>query len=127
MENPFSLIPVAWNGEELMSRPVDWDGDPNTNEMAVAITYEITCPSCGCMVHFDAELVDITCECGSSTSNPLFISMSDMDALSLEDPADGIQLDPDDPLDSVDPYKDPDNPLDGININELGIVLDYDE
>jgi hypothetical protein len=126
MENPFSLIPVSWNNEELMARPVSWDNDPNTDETAVAIQYEITCPSCGCMVQFNAELEEIMCgECDSTANNPIFVSDDDLASLDVNNPVEGIedQIDPDNPFEAVDPYEDPDGPWDGT----YGLGIDVDD
>lgn len=79
MKTPYDLIDVEWGEEDLRARPVNWDVDLTDEGLseeeiseASPIEYELCCPNCGSQCVFGMMDPQIECECGSSTSNPLY-------------------------------------------------------
>lgn len=94
---PYDLVPIEWGSETLFIRPVDWDSDPSSNEDAIAVKYESSCPKCGNTITIDINNREIICEaCNAKVDNPLYISDDELQQ-------DIIQSSIDNPHESCEP------------------------
>jgi hypothetical protein len=112
---PYDLVPIKWDDSVLYVRPVEWDGDPSTDENVMPTKYESSCAKCGNMIHIEIAQNTIKCEmCGAHIDNPLFV---DNEEAEVEDPVDDPHETYDDgPID--DPVEGVDDMVEDMDVME---------
>jgi hypothetical protein len=54
--NPYDLLLLEINGVSIDGRPIDFDGDPINNSLAIPTKVATVCPNCGQGLEFDVQL-----------------------------------------------------------------------